>query len=77
MMEKVRQLRVDLDYFFRMAHQWRFGRSVDSQAVRLDVLQQEHFGITPKYVEDYVHHLQQVEDAQPEPRFPGYEVFQQ
>ncbi len=56
--EKMHRLRVDAKYFFRLAHQWRFGRDVD---VTQDALAYKICGIIPLYVQEYVHHMQQEE----------------
>lgn len=54
--ETMRRLRVDPQYFFRMAHQWRFTK--DAEVTR-DVLEYKCAGIIPVYVREYVGHLQQ------------------
>ena len=55
---KICELRVETSYFFRMAHQWKF--NIDANVSR-DVIEYEVAGIVPRYVQDYVQHLQQKE----------------
>lgn len=56
--EKMSRLDVQPTYFFRLAHQWRFGRDVD---VTQDALAYKICGIIPLYVQEYVHHIQKGE----------------
>lgn len=53
--EKIRSLGDDEQRFFRTAYMWRFQKDAD---VSNDVCQYRLHAIIPKYVEDYVHHLQ-------------------
>lgn len=54
------KIRTDLAYFFRMAHQWKFGRDIDPGR---DVLEYKVGGIVPGYVREYVRHIQEKENA--------------
>lgn len=49
---------VEAKYYFRMAHQWRFGRDVDTTR---DALEYKLCGIIPLYVQEFIHHTQQKE----------------
>lgn len=59
--ETIHRLKVEPAYFFRLAHQWRFGRDALSNH---DVLSYQVGGIIPEYVREYVQHLQQTERSQ-------------
>lgn len=56
--EKIRALGVGKEYFFRMAHMWRFKREGN---VQQDLLEYKHGGIIPVYISDYILHLQKEE----------------
>ena len=58
LVHKMQELKVEPAYFFRLAHQWRFGREAD---LTRDALEYKLCGIVPMYVEQYVHHLQEGE----------------
>lgn len=51
-------LRVDEHTFFRIAHQWAFGRMPD---LSVDVREYKDRGEIPVYVQKYVRHIQQSE----------------
>jgi hypothetical protein len=51
-------LHVSDHYFFRMAHQWKFGRDVNPER---DVWSYRHVGVIPSYVVEYVKELQRKE----------------
>lgn len=46
----------DEHMFFRVAYYWRFGKMLYSDT---DALQYRLHAVVPRYVEDYVHHLQE------------------
>lgn len=57
---KLTELRLTFHEFFHVAHQWRFGR--DSM-LNDDEAQFLLHGIIPRYVQDYLKHLQGETDA--------------
>lgn len=52
---KIAELGTDEHQFFRTAYMWRFGKVLFSDT---DALQYRLHAVVPKYVEDYIHHLQ-------------------
>lgn len=52
------RLKVEPKYFFRLAHQWKFGKDAN---VERDVLTYQVGHIIPQYVQDYIHELQRKE----------------
>lgn len=51
----INQAKADEQSFFRSAYMWRFGKDAD---VSNDVCQYKLHAIVPKYVEEYVIHIQ-------------------
>lgn len=49
------QMRVDEFMFFRIAHQWRFGRDLLGGD---DVAQYRLHAVIPKYAQEFLRHLQ-------------------
>ena len=47
-------------YFFRVAHQWKFGR--DGRVMQ-DVHEYKESGTIPPYVQEYVEHIQKHNDC--------------
>lgn len=56
--EKMHKLKVEPKYFFRLAHQWKFGKDAD---VGRDVLTYQVGGIIPQYVREYIEDIQRKE----------------
>lgn len=56
--DRIARLHTDARYFFRLAHQWRFGKDAD---VTRDVLEYKQAGIIPVYVREYVCNIQRKE----------------
>lgn len=59
--EYTTKIRVELAYFFRLAHQWKFNRDIDPGP---DVLAYKVAGIVPGYLRDYVKHIQEQGDGE-------------
>lgn len=53
---KIAELGTDEHAFFRTAYMWRFGKVLFSDT---DAIQYRLHAVVPRYVEDYVHHLQE------------------
>lgn len=63
--EHIHKIRTTPEYFFRAAHQWKFGRDIDPSR---DILEYNVAGIVPAYVREYVSDIQQKENQHGEAR---------